>query len=222
MTTFPTSPISSLKDKRSSLGMQFMGDQKKKELRDLFNSFDIDKDGKISQSEFQQVLVASGVDPQSVMTILHGNNRKNVRGDDVFYSYEEFVKLFKPTLSTPGRRTAKEQELMDAFNTFDQDGDGVITHQELRLTLQQLGEPVTEQEAKDIIAEVDENKDGVVNFSEFLHMMGMRGRSTSAASASSFALSSRNNSKKSSSKEKKPTKHRLREKLKKVFRSSSS
>ena len=69
-TSFPSSPITSLKDKRTSLGMQFMGDQKKRELRDLFNSFDIDKDGKISHSEFKQVLAASGVDPQSVMTIV--------------------------------------------------------------------------------------------------------------------------------------------------------
>ncbi|KAG2221121.1 hypothetical protein INT45_004430 [Circinella minor] len=205
--------MTSLKDKRTSLGIQFMGDQKKKELRDLFNSFDIDKDGKISHSEFKQVLIASGVDPQSVMTILHENNKKNDRGNNVFYSYEEFVRLFKPTLSTPGRRTAKEQELMDAFNTFDHNKDGVITHQELRLTLQQLGEYVSEQEAKDIIADVDENKDGVVNFPEFLHMMGMRKRTSSS---SSFNFSSPFDKNKKPVKEKK-LKFQIRDKLKRIF-----
>ena len=50
--------------------MQFMGDQKRRELRELFDTFDKDKDGKISHAEFQQVLAYAGVDAQSVMTIV--------------------------------------------------------------------------------------------------------------------------------------------------------
>ena len=114
---------------------------------------------------------------------------------------------------------------MDAFNTFDHNKDGVITHQELRLTLQQLGEHVTEQEAKDIIAEVDENKDGAVNFPEFCHMMGMRKRSSSTVSTSSFITSPFNKNNDNSSKKKAPKekkiKLQIRDKLKRIFHSSS-
>ncbi|KAI9479512.1 hypothetical protein BDB00DRAFT_182984 [Zychaea mexicana] len=215
MTIFSSS---SLNDKRSSLGMQLMSDQKRRDLRDLFNSFDIDKDGKISHAEFQQVLAATGVDSHSVMTIVQGNNKKNDRGDDVFYSYEEFVKLFRPTLSTPGRRTAKEQEMVEAFHAFDCNGDGVITHEELRLTLQQLGEHVSEQEAKDIIAEVDENEDGVVSFNEFLHMMGMRASSSSTEPKTATTTSTKTNTTRKDGKDKKG-KHRFQAKLKRIFRS---
>ena len=100
---------------------------------------------------------------------------------------------------------------MDAFDTFDHNKDGVITHQELRLTLQQLGEHVSEKEAKAIIADVDENKDGVVNFPEFLHMMGMRKRT------SSFTLSSPFDKSKKPQKEKK-LKVQIRDRLKRIFR----
>lgn len=49
----------------------------------------------------------------------------------------------------------------------------MISTAELWLMMRQLGERITEREAKEMINEVDEDKDGVVDLDEFLHMMGV-------------------------------------------------
>ena len=50
---------------------------------------------------------------------------------------------------------------------FDRDGDGLISEEELRLTMNNLGEPLTEAEVKSMIAEADMDGDGKINFQEF-------------------------------------------------------
>ena len=58
-----------------------------------------------------------------------------------------------------------------AFKVFDRDGDGLITAEELRLTMNNLGEPLTEVEVKAMIAEADTDGDGKSNFEEFKSLM---------------------------------------------------
>ena len=47
---------------------------------------------------------------------------------------------------------------------FDRDGDGLISEEELRLTMTNLGEPLTEAEVRSMIAEADLDGDGKINF----------------------------------------------------------
>ena len=49
---------------------------------------------------------------------------------------------------------------------FDRDGDGLISEEELRLTMTNLGEPLTEAEVRSMIAEADLDGDGKINFQE--------------------------------------------------------
>lgn len=79
----------------------------------------------------------------------------------------------RPTLSDPHRMTSKQQELKEAFDAFDKDGDGVINVNELQAMMEKLGDKLTLQEAQQLIGDVDLDKDGVVNFHEFCIMMGV-------------------------------------------------
>ena len=45
---------------------------------------------------------------------------------------------------------------MQAFNLFDQDGDGMVTTEELRKLIGQVGGDMSEGEAKGIISKVKE------------------------------------------------------------------
>ena len=54
---------------------------------------------------------------------------------------------------------------------FDRDGDGLITEDELRITMNNLGEPMNENEVKAMIAEADLDGDGKINFKEFQKLM---------------------------------------------------
>jgi len=47
---------------------------------------------------------------------------------------------------------------------FDRDGDGLISAEELKLTMNNLGEPLTDQEVKAMIEEADLDGDGLINF----------------------------------------------------------
>ena len=59
----------------------------------------------------------------------------------------------------------------EAFNIFDTDRDGTITSMELGTVMKNLGKNPTEEELSDMINEFDRNRNGTVDFEEFLLMM---------------------------------------------------
>ncbi|KAI9192083.1 hypothetical protein LWI28_018132 [Acer negundo] len=61
----------------------------------------------------------------------------------------------------------KTVELKRVFATFDKNGDGFITKQELRESLKNLRLMVTEKEAEEMVVKVDANGDGLIDFDEF-------------------------------------------------------
>ena len=69
---------------------------------------------------------------------------------------------------------AQITEYRQAFRLFDKDGSKKITTKELGNVLRSLGENPTELDLKEMIKEIDTNKDGNVNFNEFLVMMKNR------------------------------------------------
>lgn len=58
-----------------------------------------------------------------------------------------------------------------AFDSFDSDSSGEISPAELGQICKMLGTPVEPEQLQTIMDEVDENRDGVVDFQEFLGMM---------------------------------------------------
>ncbi|CAO3619323.1 unnamed protein product [Cunninghamella echinulata] len=156
--------------KPKRLSFQFLGGQKRKELEEMFNSVDKDHDNKISTNEFCEMLGSAGMDRKSMDAMLN-----TVQTDkDGNMDFDSFAKIMRPTLKTPLRMTSKQQELLETFKVFDKDGDGVINAEELAAMMQQLGDKISLEEAKQLISDVDDNHDGVVGFDEFAKMMGVR------------------------------------------------
>ncbi|KAI8099511.1 uncharacterized protein BX664DRAFT_272761 [Halteromyces radiatus] len=156
--------------KHSSFSLHFLSQQNRQELQDMFNTFDKDHDEKVSSNELRNMLGSTGIDEPQIDAML-SKVRTDTQGN---LSFEEFAKLMRPTLRTPLRLTKRQQELLETFKVFDRDGDGVINAKELTAMMHQLGDKITMEEAEQLISEVDENKDGVVNFEEFARMMGVR------------------------------------------------
>ena len=64
-----------------------------------------------------------------------------------------------------------KRELKDAFSICDRDGQGFITMDTLRALIAELLSPLTEEELDGIIAELDEDGSGTMDFDEFCEMM---------------------------------------------------
>lgn len=56
------------------------------------------------------------------------------------------------------------EELRDAFQVFDKQGNGTISVQDLKLSLTTLGERLNDEELDELIREVDHNGEGVVKY----------------------------------------------------------
>ncbi|KAG9448339.1 hypothetical protein H6P81_014467 [Aristolochia fimbriata] len=132
-------------------------------LKEMFKSMDTDNNGtitfeelkagiqklgtKLSESEARQLMEAADVD---------GNGS---------IDYIEFI-----TATMHLNRVDKEDHLYTAFEYFDKDKSGYITMEELEQALEQynMGD---EKTIKEIIAEVDTDNDGRINYDEFVAMM---------------------------------------------------
>jgi len=85
--------------------------------------------------------------------------------------------LKRPSFSTfnPMDQLSQSQinQYQEAFALFDIDGDGSITAEELKKTLESLGVKINLDEVRDIINEFDINGDQKIDFREFVIMMLM-------------------------------------------------
>ena len=64
-----------------------------------------------------------------------------------------------------------ENELEEAFQCFDRDGDGSISLKELKYIMMTLGDRLTEQECDYMLSVVDRDGDGSISYREFADMM---------------------------------------------------
>lgn len=67
--------------------------------------------------------------------------------------------------------TDEEEILRRAFQFFDKDGNGEISVTELRTTMHELGDMLTEEEIVSFMAIMDVNNDGVIGYHEFLNTL---------------------------------------------------
>ncbi|KAK3712658.1 hypothetical protein RRG08_058561 [Elysia crispata] len=69
----------------------------------------------------------------------------------------------------------QRMEIGAAFAMFDKNGDGHVSKDELIEVMRAAGQNPTEAEVKEMIAEVDNNNNGYVEYAEFEDMMAKRG-----------------------------------------------
>ncbi len=71
----------------------------------------------------------------------------------------------------------RRAEMKESFDTFDHDGDGTISLDELKTVMASCGLYITEEEANDIILEfghTDAERGNNLNFDEFVQLMSMK------------------------------------------------
>ena len=129
--------------------------------------FDRNGDGRITKKELNHSLESMGIFIPN-LELAQMIEKIDVNGN-VSLDIDEFGALYKSIVE----ERDDEEDMREAFNVFDQNGDGFITVDELRPVLASLGlkQGRTMEDCKRMIMKVDVDGDGMVNFIEFKEMM---------------------------------------------------
>ncbi|CAK7329866.1 unnamed protein product [Dovyalis caffra] len=133
------------------------------EMRQVFDKFDSNKDGKISQQEYKATLRALG-QSNKLGEVSKIFQVVDLDGDG-FIDFREFVEAQK---KGGGIRTT---DIQSAFLGFDSNGDGKISAEEVMDVLRRLGERCSLEDCRRMVSAVDVDGDGMVNMDEFMTMM---------------------------------------------------
>ncbi|WVZ73768.1 hypothetical protein U9M48_022044 [Paspalum notatum var. saurae] len=132
------------------------------ELVRVFRHFDADGDGRISAAEMRDSCGCTAAEAEEMIAAADSDG-------DGFISIDELGALFEDGDQTDTLRAA--------FAEYDENGDGVITAEELRRALRRLGlcgDEMTAERCVEIVAAVDRDGDGVISFDEFKAMMATK------------------------------------------------
>ncbi|KAK4707306.1 hypothetical protein R3W88_033153 [Solanum pinnatisectum] len=126
------------------------------EMRRVFLMFDRNGDGKITRKELSDSLQNLGIYIPE-MELVQMIDKIDINRDG-FVDMEEFGTYIN---------------MREAFNVFDQNGDGFIIVEELRSVLSSLGlkQEKTLEDCKRMIIKVAVDGDGMVDYKEFRQMM---------------------------------------------------
>lgn len=138
-----------------------MSDSQIAQFEETFKLFDENGDGEITKGELAKALAKLGYKPtpSSIETLM----REYDRDHDGKITLNEFVDMMI-------HKSQAANATMQAFVAFDKNKDGFITAEELKLGMQQLGTQMSDEQIAAMIAAVDKDKDGKVDFKEFALM----------------------------------------------------
>ena len=148
------------------LNMSNIAEDQMEEFKQAFALFDKDGNGHVDAGELGQVLASLGQIPtegeiQRMINEVDGDLNGTIE-------FPEFLQMMQSKMS----KKENEEEIQEAFNTFDVKGNGKITANALQGVFKSLNETFTDEEVKEMIKVVGSN--GEVNFNQFKNMMLMR------------------------------------------------
>lgn len=130
-----------------------------------FARFDKDGDGIITLEELRQIVEELGhTANESELTALMQEMDTDNSGT---VDFAEFLAMMARRLML----SDNEEEILQAFKVFDKDGNGVLSTQELTGVLTTLGEKLSHEECEEILALADQNKDGQIDYREFVKLL---------------------------------------------------
>lgn len=140
------------------LVVSLLNDEQTRQSREMFMNLDTDGDGFVSLEELAQHFGSTSVDEKDFLSV---DDTDEVRG----FSYTEFL------AATMNKRQCVQQNVVKAaYSVFDANGDEMLTLDELTCGQSLLGR-LSQDEAKQLVNDLDRNGDGMIDFNEFYAMM---------------------------------------------------
>merc|ERR1719410_1847432 len=142
------------------------------ELRAAFVKFDKDSDGHISTNELGSLLRSLGHNPKQ-REVENMINEVDVDGNGTI-DFTELLSLMA-VRNTGGD---SQDELLEAFRSFDVEGHGSISEEHFRKVMTTLGEKLSHEEVSAIVDQIRYARsvytDGTINYIEFTKLLMTR------------------------------------------------
>ena len=74
--------------------------------------------------------------------------------------FEEFLQMMAKKMNDGDHH----EEIREAFNVFDRENNGVVTHADLKHVMGQLGEKLTDEEVSEMLKEADTKERGYITW----------------------------------------------------------
>ena len=135
-----------------------------KEVFELFDFWD-GRDGVVDGFKVGEVCRCLGLNPTQAIVKTNGGQDKMGQKQ---YKFEEILAMYEKISETNEEGTFADY--MEAFKTFDREGQGYISGAELRHVLSALGEKLPDTDIDEIIrlTDLQEDLEGNVKYEEFI------------------------------------------------------
>ncbi|KAK9414097.1 putative EF-hand [Seiridium unicorne] len=137
-------------------------------FKDLFDSYDPDKDGSITVEEFAKVMSQSPGQPPTDEEVKKIIKEVDLDGDGTI-NFNEFITMMTGQPYPPQEEDA---DYAKAWKQYEPSLNGSITQSQFRQLLDGLAEPVTDAEIDQLVNNVD--GEGKITYKEFLHFIKNR------------------------------------------------
>ncbi|XP_070492884.1 troponin C-like isoform X3 [Chironomus tepperi] len=144
-----------------------MDDEHVQLLRRAFTMFDSNKSGKIEREKVRLILNTLGYtyDDSELDRLLSAEDTEGIGT----LTFDEFCRVAVHFSEEDDE--ALQKELKEAFRLYDKEGNGYIPTSSLREILAALDDQLTGDQLNEMIAEIDTDSSGTVDFDEFMEMM---------------------------------------------------
>ncbi|ENN77949.1 hypothetical protein YQE_05626, partial [Dendroctonus ponderosae] len=137
-------------------------------LKRAFGMFDTANRGTIDREKVRTILTTLGhsYDDKELEQMLKDEDPEENGAVDI----EAFCRVASHFLENEDEE-AMQKELKEAFRLYDKEGNGYIPTSSLREILAALDDQLTGDQLNEMIAEIDTDASGTVDFEEFMEMM---------------------------------------------------
>mmetsp|Transcript_7339 Transcript_7339/g.10481 ORF Transcript_7339/g.10481 Transcript_7339/m.10481 type:complete len:175 (+) Transcript_7339:159-683(+) len=150
-------------------------------VRALFDTLDDDRTGEIDVERVMTLIWGMGIkidETEIKQRIITAVNRQQQQQQETsaLYNIDLVVSVIKelPTLrhdDDSKNHHSQEDELEEWFQLLDQDGKGYITEIDLKHLAEEMGEPQSLEQIRQMMIPFDRDVDGKWNFNDFCQLM---------------------------------------------------
>jgi Ca2+-binding EF-hand superfamily protein len=141
----------------------FLAGERTKEFKEMFELFDVDKDGKLTRKELNSILKSLG---QNIIEVNHEDEDEEL--NSTYYTFNDFSVL----MNNRSTEYDVENELFSVFFKFDTEKTGFISRTNFTKIMEIIGSRFSEEENKELLIELDPENTGKIKLSTLMSKMG--------------------------------------------------